>query len=545
MTLQYKTSMARKEALGYCRRCLAVMLCCVLVFGLTVRTAPRARASITDCTIIGMQGMSGGSSWGASTPGGMAYGDPVGACIAQVAMLGSDAISSFICGYAQGGPNTKYYGSAGYEAGAACWDYLYNLGGDIYTWCETTKASFVSKGGVAPGDSFTIPAEVAQAVQQWTNANFDFVGDALSFEDDFLFGENDVFVLTKVDAAELEAYTGTTNKGFNLPLKRVGQLVRFHVSDFSSSYTHDYTVVDKIIFRTEYTLKETLWGCSYSLKVNFNNGNLYSTATSSCGKGGTMSNYKTYDAMVTALMDSTVLRDPVTLFYSNDRIYVGSVYPSSGFVAVSSKYFVSMDKLEKASVPTTITKNPAIDKPVEEERVVVVPEGLPITEVNGYSVPVLDDVAATDVVENGGVIDDPAVPSAAPTTAPGITAGEISGAIADALPITGAKAGDQVVDEAMNDPDSLGAVFISKFPFSIPWDVAKAISLLAAPPVTPRWEVDFLAPMSDMVGGWQGSTAIVLDFGEYPIIGTATRWVSTLMFVYALAMGTKKLIWTA
>lgn len=113
------------------------------------------------------------------------------------------------------------------------------------------------------------------------------------------------------------------------------------------------------------------------------------------------------------------------------------------------------------------------------------------------------------------------------------------------MPITGAAVGDQVVGEAMAEPESLGAVFISKFPFSIPWDVAKAIQLLAAPPVTPYWEVDFMQPIAGRVGGFQGSTTIVIDFGEYPIVGIATRWFSTLMFVYALASGTKKLIWTA
>lgn len=92
---------------------------------------------------------------------------------------------------------------------------------------------------------------------------------------------------------------------------------------------------------------------------------------------------------------------------------------------------------------------------------------------------------------------------------------------------------------------ALGEALTSRFPFSIPWDIAKAIRLLAAPEKAPYFEVDFLAPLADNVGGWQGSTAIVLDFSQYAIIGQLSRWTSTIGFCLALASGTKRLIWTA
>ena len=78
--------------------------------------------------------------------------------------------------------------------------------------------------------------------------------------------------------------------------------------------------------------------------------------------------------------------------------------------------------------------------------------------------------------------------------------------------------------------DKLGAALTSRFPFSIPWDVYKGVTLLAAPP---------------KVGGWKGSTKIVLDFSEYEIIGQVCRWTSTIGFCLMLASGTKRLIWTA
>lgn len=92
---------------------------------------------------------------------------------------------------------------------------------------------------------------------------------------------------------------------------------------------------------------------------------------------------------------------------------------------------------------------------------------------------------------------------------------------------------------------ALGAALVTRFPFSIPWDVVKGIKLVAAPAEAPRWEVDFLAPIAGRVGGWKGSTKVVIDMGEYPIIGQLCRWTSMIGFCLILASGTKKLIWTA
>lgn len=107
------------------------------------------------------------------------------------------------------------------------------------------------------------------------------------------------------------------------------------------------------------------------------------------------------------------------------------------------------------------------------------------------------------------------------------------------------------------DPDALelpsnlgdlGASLTTRFPFSIPWDIARAIKLIAAPAQAPYWEVDFLAPIAyRLPDGWKGSTKIVLDFGqpEYEIIGIASRWTSTIGFCLALAAATKRLVWPA
>lgn len=92
---------------------------------------------------------------------------------------------------------------------------------------------------------------------------------------------------------------------------------------------------------------------------------------------------------------------------------------------------------------------------------------------------------------------------------------------------------------------TLGQALTSRFPFSIPWDFFRAVKLLAAPAKAPYFEVDFMEPLADEVGGWKGSTTIVLDFSEYAIIGQISRWTSTIGFCLMLAGATKRLIWTA
>ena len=92
---------------------------------------------------------------------------------------------------------------------------------------------------------------------------------------------------------------------------------------------------------------------------------------------------------------------------------------------------------------------------------------------------------------------------------------------------------------------SLGEALTKRFPFSIPWDIARGFMLLAAPPKTPHFEVDFYAPISGRVGGWKGSTKLVLDFSEFEVLGRLSRWTSTIGFCLFLASATKRFIWTA
>lgn len=131
----------------------------------------------------------------------------------------------------------------------------------------------------------------------------------------------------------------------------------------------------------------------------------------------------------------------------------------------------------------------------------------------------------------------------------GVLEDVIAGTLASSMEAAGEVAVDPPAGE-ITDVDglglpALGAALTSRFPFSIPWDFFRAVQLLAAPAKAPYFEVDFLEPLADDVGGWQGSTTVVLDFGQYAIIGQISRWTSTIGFCLMLAGATKRLIWTA
>lgn len=163
------------------------------------------------------------------------------------------------------------------------------------------------------------------------------------------------------------------------------------------------------------------------------------------------------------------------------------------------------------------------------------------------------EVHYPDVAEDGSQVYEITVDGVTATDIEGIIQGAVDQILAGTAAIAGevTQAQDVPADPEVPpeldglDLPALGAALTTRFPFSIPWDVARGIQMLAAPAEAPYWEVDFLAPLGYRVGGWKGSTLVVLDFSEFEIIGQVTRWMSTIGFCLMLASSTKRLIWVA
>lgn len=217
------------------------------------------------------------------------------------------------------------------------------------------------------------------------------------------------------------------------------------------------------------------------------------------------------------------------LNYTGTRFDIGAFNPGTN--KVSTNYLfgysvtLSMLGLSLLSATGTLTPTDVFENPTYEDTTIALPGDIPSTVVDGVTVPVITTLDRDMILEGSGTIDPP---------------------IESDPPIVGDQTmvGDIALEDVAKEQESLGAVFISKFPFCIPWDMYHAVKLLSAPAKTPYWEIDFLAPISGRVGGWRGSTKVVIDMGEYEIIGQVSRWVSTILFCATLISGTKKLVWT-
>ncbi len=561
MMLERKTPKARKEARSYCRRCLAVMLCCVLAFGLTVRVTPKAEANTAVGTITLI---------GTGSGGGMAAGalgsNPVGATICGLLLVAAGV--PFMAGYTQS-EDSVFYGTALYDLGDNCYDDLYSLGGDIGNWLMTNRAFYENKGGVAPGDKIEVPAFVAEAVRQWAGTNLDFSGGICTYDQAAMYTtEGDCFVLSEVD------FSGVSNFSqgrIDVPLIRLGTPLRQESIPLTEDNVFSYSVGKYLVFTQTFKATEGSNGYfsgAYTYKSNF-----YEGSIKGVGAGGTiasisfskMSGLDTVVDRVNDYFDTYPYTNFLCYNRTANRIYVAECGPMSGEFGCRLHGYnyidVSQYKDMVLDVPSTFTKTPALDEAKTQDIAVTVPADIPTTQVGDVSVPVIGALNPEDVLVDGtgtgtgeGDIDKP-VPDVTPwdkilegLDGIGAKIGTLTELVHDGIvsrAASGAVLGDLVINDTMDYPDDLGAVMITKFPFSIPWDITKAIELLAAPPTPPKWEVDLFGPLQGQWGFHSDETALVIDFERLEPLAVVVRWVSTVMFVYALASATKRFIWTA
>lgn len=101
----------------------------------------------------------------------------------------------------------------------------------------------------------------------------------------------------------------------------------------------------------------------------------------------------------------------------------------------------------------------------------------------------------------------------------------------------------EVKPETMIDDETLTGLFVTKFPWCIPFDLYFAISAFAADPVVPEFEVDLFEGVS-----WEGldlsGTEMTLSFEAFEKVAAVTRWSTLIVFCAGLAMITKRMIWS-
>ena len=89
---------------------------------------------------------------------------------------------------------------------------------------------------------------------------------------------------------------------------------------------------------------------------------------------------------------------------------------------------------------------------------------------------------------------------------------------------------------------NLKTLFLSKFPFCLPWDIKNLFSLFVAEPVAPRFTLDLFAPVRDGRKAYKNPSIVDFDMSKYPVVGSICRWTSVISFCIALIAATRKLI---
>lgn len=84
----------------------------------------------------------------------------------------------------------------------------------------------------------------------------------------------------------------------------------------------------------------------------------------------------------------------------------------------------------------------------------------------------------------------------------------------------------------------VGNLFTTKFPFSIPWDLAKQLSIFNVSPEAPKFVID--SPNFFKWGSFHYSINFTVDLGLFDPVAIALRWIGTIAFDVGCILGLRK-----
>jgi len=97
-----------------------------------------------------------------------------------------------------------------------------------------------------------------------------------------------------------------------------------------------------------------------------------------------------------------------------------------------------------------------------------------------------------------------------------------------------------VIDVDLEFPDistwEVPSIIQTKFPFSIPWDLKNAVTMMQATAVIPVFTIPFVIPSINF------TDEIVLDLTQFDYLAKITRWFILALFMIGLILVTRKLI---
>lgn len=181
---------------------------------------------------------------------------------------------------------------------------------------------------------------------------------------------------------------------------------------------------------------------------------------------------------------------------------------------------------------------------IVNDDVISIPDG---TTVEDIAVPLPGDVSDDDVANPA----NPALPGVGTPTLVGGIVGDLvpvddidfpwENVANPDLPVDPSVPADPAVpanpDYELDPKDyEIKPIIIEKFPFCIPWDVVKCVSLLGQTPEVPKFEYRFY------IKSLKIDETFVIDLKDFEPVANVSRWFFRILFIFGLAVATRNLI---
>lgn len=333
----------------------------------------------------------------------------VGALVAGEALsaeiIGS-VIAALVMAAAGVGFDNAYYGDTdnlsvfAYEIGYEMVRDIIISGGNVNSWLDEIVGIFALAGGIKPGDSFEVPAEVLEYARAWVNDNYD-LGDIVSITNQGIVTDTGEVVLVSDSASVVgTAFYSSTD---------------YTTSDFAKDAAVPINIGPISLKVGRYVDRSTSGVAKGSLYINAKVQCNFYQGTIRDSYYGFSTGTRGSDADATSL-DSEFLEKFNTeyasyygyLWIDSENSCLRFAYTASdGTVNSVNNCYLNLDALGDSYViaESSMYGSDALNNPYSDGVVVNVPQA-PTGEIGGYTVPGYD-VLTPDMVIGDVITDNP------------------------------------------------------------------------------------------------------------------------------------------
>lgn len=422
---------------------------------------------------------------------------------------------------------------------------IYSVGNEFVTWADQQKESqalgqaFVmttllsisqSLDFSKENASFKIPVEIYDLAKNYISTNYP----------DLIDGTNYTFVNPILDVATFPVPIGKTSISFHFSDSVASSTSLPYPSYLCFNSSDSITINDRLGNGYSLNLTEGIIANTTIVRMQYTSLNTGSVGYQNVPSGHSGTNATTV-RNGTRIMDFADVPWFIAKFTYNDVVYLLPVWgaknlmnPNIGNV-ISSNYKAGDIVFCGSTTFVTNIGSDAIsiggsdvlggDESWKEEGHAS-PFPFPVTGVDTGTDVISIGIPKTDEGLQDIIVDGISIPNV----------GDIT--YTDVIPKVDVSEGDETTEK---DKTNIGnmevpATFLNKFPFCIPFDIARTFEMLVAPPVTPKWDIPFVMDSVSV------DEVITIDFAKFNVVATISRWFLSALFILLLIIGTRKLI---